>query len=118
MTYYLNERVRFVMNQENKYALRRIKYQGTYMINICDLNLVDKVINKGEFAINISKEYFHDEEIHEEEAASLLKSSSMLNLVGKNVVALALRLKLAKENSVKVIEDVPFLMVFSFLGNY
>jgi uncharacterized protein len=118
MTYYLNERVRFVMNQENKYALRRIKYQGTYMINICDLNLVDKVINKGDFAINISKEYFHDEEIDEEEAASLLKSSSMLNLVGKNVVALALRLKLAKENSVKVIEDVPFLMVFSFLGNY
>jgi len=118
MTYYLNERVRFVMNQENKYALRRIKYQGTYMINICDLNLVDIVINKGDFAINISKEYFHDEEIDEEEAASLLKSSSMLNLVGKNVVALALRLKLAKENSVKVIEDVPFLMVFSFLGNY
>ena len=72
MTYYLNKRVRFVMNQENKYALRRIKYQGTYMINICDLNLVDKVINKGDFAINISKEYFHDEEIDEEEAASLL----------------------------------------------
>lgn len=118
MTYYLNKRDKFVMNQENKYALRRIKYQGTYMINICDLNLVDKVINKGDFEINISKEYFHDEEIDEEEAASLLKSSSMLNLVGKNVVALALRLKLAKENSVKVIEDVPFLMVFSFLGNY
>ena len=118
MTYYLNKRVRFVMNQENKYALRRIKYQGTYMINICDLNLVDKVINKGDFAINISKEYFHDEEIDEEEATSLLKSSSMLNLVGKNVVALAIRLKLAKENSVKVIEGVPFLMVFSFVGNY
>jgi len=106
------------MNQDNKYALRRIKYQGTHMINICDLDLVGKVINKGDFAINISKEYFQDEEINEEEAASLLTSSSMLNLVGKNVVALALGLKLAKENSVKVIEDVPFLMVFSFLGTY
>jgi len=106
------------MNQDNKYALRRIKYQGTHMINICDLDLVGKVINKGDFEINISKEYFHDEEINEDEAANLLKSSSMLNLVGKNVIALALGLKLAKENSVKVIEDVPFLMVYSFLGNY
>jgi hypothetical protein len=88
------------------------------MINICDLDLVGKVINKGDFEINISKEYFHDEEINEDEAANLLKSSSMLNLVGKNVIALALGLKLAKENSVKVIEDVPFLMVYSFLGNY
>jgi len=106
------------MNQDNKYALRRIKYQGTQMINICDLDLVGKEINKGDFTINISKEYFQDEEINEKEAASLLKSSSLLNLVGKNIVALALGLKLAKENSVKVIEGVPFLMVFSFLGNY
>lgn len=106
------------MNQDNKYALRRIKYQGTQMINICDLDLVGKEINKDDFTINISKEYFQDEEINEKEAASLLKSSSVLNLVGKNIVALALRLNLAKENSVKVIEDVPFLMVFSFLGNY
>lgn len=106
------------MNQDNKYALRRIKYQGTYMINICDLDLVGRVINKGDFVIDISKEYFQDEEINQDEAARLLKSSSMLNLVGKNVVALALGLKLAKENSVKVIEDVPFLMIFSFLGNY
>lgn len=102
------------MNQDNKYALRRIKYQGTQMINICDLDLVGKEINKDDFTINISKEYFQDEEINEKEAASLLKSSSVLNLVGKNIVALALRLKLAKENSVKVTEDVPFLMVFSF----
>ena len=82
------------------------------MINICDLDLAGKEINKGDFAINISKEYFQDEEINEEEATSLLKSSSMLNLVGKNIVTLALELKLAKGNSVKVIDDVPFLMVF------
>ena len=88
------------------------------MINICDLDLAGKEINKGDFTINISKEYFQDEEINEEEAARLLKSSSMLNLVGKNIVTLALELKLAKGNSVKVIDDVPFLMVFSFLGNY
>ena len=88
------------------------------MINICDLDLAGKEINKGDFTINISKEYFQDEEINEEEATSLLKSSPMLNLVGKNIVTLALELKLAKGNSVKVIDDVPFLMVFSFLGNY
>lgn len=88
------------------------------MINICDLDLAGKEINRADFTINISKEYFQDEEINEEEATSLLKSSSMLNLVGKNIVTLALELKLAKGNSVKVIDDVPFLMVFSFLGNY
>ncbi len=118
MIYYLNKGDRIIMNQDNKYALRRIKYQAADMINICDLDLVGKVINKGDFEINISKEYFHDEEIDDGEATNLLKSSSMLNLVGKNVVDLALKLKLAREESVKVIEGVPFLMVFSFVGNY
>jgi hypothetical protein len=40
------------------------------MINICDLDLAGKEINKGDFTINISKEYFQDEEINEEEATS------------------------------------------------
>ncbi|MDQ2685074.1 MAG: succinyl-CoA synthetase subunit beta, partial [Thermoproteota archaeon] len=43
--------------------------------------------------------------IDEEEAIILLKSSSVLNLVGEKIVKLALKLKLAKENSVKVIID-------------
>ena len=88
------------------------------MINICDIDLLGKEIDKGDFIIDISKDYFLEEEIDEKEAIILLKSSSVLNLVGKKIVELALRLKLAKENSVKVIENIPFLMIFSFVGNY
>ena len=106
------------MNQDKIFALRKIKYQETTMINICDIDLLGKKIDKGDFIIDISKDYFLEEEIDEKEAIILLKSSSVLNLVGKKIVELALRLKLAKENSVKEIENIPFLMVFSFVGNY
>ena len=106
------------MNQDKIFALRKIKYQETTMINICDIDLLGKEIDKGDFIIDISKDYFLEEEIDEKEAIILLKSSSVLNLVGKKIVELALRLKLAKENSVKVIENIPFLMIFSFVGNY
>ena len=106
------------MNQNKIFALRKIKYQETIMINICDIELLGKEINKGDFIIDISENYFLDEEIDEHEAIILLKSSSVLNLVGDRIVNLALKLRLAKENSVKVIENIPFLMVFSFVGNY
>jgi hypothetical protein len=106
------------MNKNKIFALRKIKYQETTMINICDIDLLGKEINKGDFIINISKDYFLEEEIDEKEAMILLKSSSVLNLVGEKIVNLALRLRLAKENSVKVIENVPFLMVYSFVGHY
>ncbi|MBA3977618.1 MAG: DUF424 domain-containing protein [Nitrosopumilus sp.] len=106
------------INQENNYALRKIKYQETQMINICDLSLIGKEINQGDFSISISKDYFYSEEITKEDAIKILKSSSIINLVGKDIVDLALSLNLAKKNSVKIIENIPFLMIFKFSGMY
>ena len=106
------------INQDYNYALRKIKYQETQMINICDLNLIGKEINQGDFNISISKDYFYSEEITEEDAIKVLKSSSIINLVGKDIVDLALSLNLAKKNSVKTIENVSFLMIFKFSGMY
>ena len=106
------------INQDYNYALRKIKYQETQMINICDLNLIGKEINQGDFNISISKDYFYSEEITKEDAIKVLKSSSIINLVGKDIVDLALSLNLAKKNSVKTIENVPFLMIFKFSGMY
>lgn len=106
------------INQDYNYALRKIKYQETQMINICDLNLIGKEINQGDFNISISKDYFYSEEITKEDAIKVLKSSSIINLVGKDIVELALSLNLAKKNSVKTIENVPFLMIFKFSGMY
>jgi uncharacterized protein len=90
-------------NQKKNYALRKIKYQETQIINICDLNILGTEINQGDFTINISKEYYYNEEITNDDAINLLKSSSIINLVGKDIVDLALTLKLAKKNTVKII---------------
>ncbi|MGN6822417.1 MAG: DUF424 domain-containing protein [Candidatus Nitrosocosmicus sp.] len=104
--------------EEKIYALRKIKYQETQMINMCDLDILGKKIQQGDFMINISKEYYYSEEITNKEAIELLKSSSIINLVGQGIVDLALKLNLAKRNSVKTIENIPFLMIFRFTGNY
>jgi uncharacterized protein len=107
-----------IESNKKGYALRKIKYQETQIINICDLDIVGKKINQGDFAIDISKEYYYSEEITKEEAVGLLKNASIINLVGNDIVELALDLNLAKRNSVKVIENIPFLMIFRFTGNY
>ena len=60
------------MKQKNNYALRKIKYQETQIVNICDLNLIGKEINQGDFTINISKDYYYSEEITNEDAIRLL----------------------------------------------
>ncbi len=106
------------IKQKKNYALRKIKYQETQIINICDLNILGKEISQGDFTINISREYYYSEEITNEDAVNLLKSSSIINLVGKDIVDLAVGLNLAKKASVKTIENIPFLMIFRFAGTY
>ncbi len=106
------------INEENTFALHRIRYQETQIVNICDIHLVGKEINQNDLTINLSKDYFYQEEITTKEAVKILKSASIINLVGNDIVNLALNLNLAKKNSVKIIENIPFLMIFKFIGSY
>lgn len=101
-----------------RFALRQLRYQNNSILNICDLELAGKVIKEGELTINLSKEFFLEEIIDYDHAKTLLISCSISNLVGKDIVNLALELKLAKDISVRLIDGIPFLMIFKFHHNY
>ncbi|MEM2856248.1 MAG: DUF424 family protein [Candidatus Nitrosocaldaceae archaeon] len=96
------------------FAVRKNFYKGSLMVNICDIELLGTTLREGELTINITKEYFCESIINEEEIISLLKECSIANLVGNNSVKNAVSLKLASEASIRWIDNVPFLMFFKF----
>lgn len=97
-----------------KYAMRWMGYQGSTMVNICDLELIGTQIEQDKFVINLTKEYFQQEIIEDLVAEKLLLDCSIANLVGHRIVDRAIKLKLAKEASIKRISGVPFLMIYKF----
>jgi len=62
--------------------------------------------------MHISESYYGEKLIEKEEAKSLLKNSSIINMVGKEIVSLSIELGIGSENGIKTISDVPFLIVF------
>ena len=62
--------------------------------------------------MNISKSYYGEKLIEKEEATSLLKNSSIINMVGKETISLSIKLGIGSENGVKTISGVPFLIVY------
>ncbi len=84
------------------------------MINICDLELVGKQIKQESLVITLSKEYFQEEIIEDHAAQELLMNCAIANLVGRRIIAHAIKLKLAKQASIKTISGVPFLMIYKF----
>ena len=102
----------------DEYAIRITEYQGSLMINICDIELIGSRLQEGELLIDITKEYFQQEIIEAVQAEELLRTCSIANLVGERIVSQAVQLRLAKERSIRRISGVPFLMIFKFHHKY
>ena len=82
------------------------------MLNICDSHLLGKNVSENDLTIKISRNYYGEKIIEKEEAIILLKSCSIINMVGKETISLSLSLGIGSQQSIKTIDSVPFLIVF------
>ncbi|TLX66340.1 MAG: DUF424 domain-containing protein [Thaumarchaeota archaeon] len=96
------------------FAVRTVTYQQNKMLNICDADLVGRTLTKSDFTLNISRSYFAERIIEREEAEKLLKTSSIINMVGKETISLSVKMGIGSSKGVKEIDGVPFLLVFKF----
>ncbi len=61
---------------------------------------------------DISENYYGGKLVEKEEAKSLIKNSSIINMVGKESVSLSIELGIGSENGVKTISGIPFLLIY------
>lgn len=95
-----------------QFSIKTTDYQKNLMLNICDAELLGKKIVENELNMNISENYYGEKLVEHEEARTLLKNASIINMVGKKTISLSLELGVGSENGVKRIGGVPFLIVF------
>ena len=82
------------------------------MLNICDADLLGRTLKRDNFSLKISQEYYAEKVVEKEEAKDLLKGSSNINMVGKEIISLSIDLGIGSQDGVKVIDGIPFLIVF------
>ena len=96
-----------------QFSVRISDYQKNIMVNMCDAELIGTDVVDGELKIHISENYYGKKIVDKDEAISLLKSASIMNLVGKETISLATSLGIGSESGVKIISDIPFLIIFN-----
>lgn len=97
-----------------QYTARITRYQGSIMVDICDLDLIGTKLEQDGLVINLTREYYQQEVIEQPRVQEYLHKCDIANLVGDRIVKQALDMKLAKEASIKRIAGVPFLMIYKF----
>ncbi|KAG2474290.1 MAG: hypothetical protein NPMRTHETA2_370006 [Nitrosopumilales archaeon] len=95
-----------------QFSVRLTGYQENTMLNICDVDLVGKKISENNLQVDISKNYYGKEIVEKNEAENLLKNSSIINMVGKEIISLSMNLGIGSEKGIKKISGVPFLIVY------
>ena len=85
-------------------------------MNICDEELVGMTVTEGKLQVHLSKEFYSGEVVDKGEALRLIRTCSVVNLAGSRSVSLAVDNKVGTAEAVREIEEVPFLMIYKFLG--
>ena len=96
-----------------QFAVRVSNYQKKVMLNICDAELLGKKITQDDLTMHITESYYGERFVDEEEAESLLKTSSIINMAGAETVSLSIKLGVGSENGIKKVSGVPFLIIFN-----
>ena len=94
------------------FSARLIRHKDSNMLNICDKELVGKTLNRDNFRLKISEEYYAEKIVEKEEARDLLQKSDNINMVGKEIIDLSINMGIGSQKGVKVIDGVTFFIVF------
>ena len=94
------------------FSARLINHNDTRMLNICDIDLLGRVLNRDNFTLKISEEYYAQMVVEKEEAKDLLRKSSNINMVGKEIISLSTNIGIGSQEGIKEIDGIPFLIVF------
>ncbi len=95
-----------------QFSVRVSDYQKNTVLNICDSELLGKKIIQDGLNMQISQSYYGEKLVEQDEAKSLLKNSSVINMVGKETISLSIELGIGSESGIKTISGIPFLIVF------
>ena len=96
-----------------QFSVRTSNYEKNTMVNMCDAELIGTDVIDGKLKIHISENYYGKQIVEKDEAISMMKSASILNLVGRETISLAIDLGIGSKDGVKIISDVPFLIIFN-----
>lgn len=91
--------------------VHRVRGEGE-VVAVCDSELVDRTLRHGDVDVTISRGFYGDRQVSDEEVREALKGACNINLFGRRAVELAKELGLVDEACCLEIDGVPHVQVY------
>jgi hypothetical protein len=83
-------------------------------IACCDEELLNKVITEGNLRLDIGSAFFGGNLLSIDRAIEILREASNFNIVGENIINLAIAQKILPKEGVRKINKIPMAMKMMF----
>ena len=81
------------------------------LLCICDAEILGKTFHEGRITFRVKEDFYKGRRVVVEEAIELIEASTMVNMVGKNVVKKAIERGFVHPEAVLNIESVPHAQI-------
>jgi len=84
------------------------------LLCMCDTEILGKTLREGKIVFCVKEDFYKGARVNVEEAISLIESSTIVNMVGKNVVKKAIEKGYVHPEAVLKIEGIPHAQIVKF----
>lgn len=81
------------------------------LLAICDAEILGKTLCEGRIVFKVKEEFYKGRKVHVDEAVLMIENSTIINMVGKNVVGKAIERGYVHPEAVLSIEGVPHAQI-------
>jgi len=88
-----------------------LKVGRNVLLAICDVELLGKTLREGKIVFCVKEDFYNGTRVLVDEAVSMIENSTIVNMVGKNVVKKAIERGYVHPEAVLEIEGVPHAQI-------
>jgi hypothetical protein len=81
------------------------------LLAICDAEILGRTLSEGKIVFHVKEDFYKGAKVNVEEAVSMIENSTIVNMVGKNVVKKAIQRGYVHPEAVLNIEGVPHAQI-------
>ena len=87
------------------------KIGNNVLLAVCDCEILGKTLRQGKIVFNIKEEFYKGAKVSLEEAVDMIQNSTIVNMVGKNIVKKAIEKGYVHPEAILNIDGVPHAQI-------
>jgi hypothetical protein len=87
------------------------KIGNNVLLAMCDAEILGKTLRKGKTVFHVKKEFYKGTKVSIEEAMTMIENSTIVNMIGKNIVQKAIEKGHVHPEAVLSIDGIPHAQI-------